>query len=304
MKNIILFIFIYASILGAQADSSLFSYYPLETGNYWEYELLFINWPDIQYEYSYQSNEVLGDTVMSNGLKYKIFEIRSIPDTLAPYYLFERIDSSNANVYQFNSSGLFATDEYLIDSLASLLNDSCKASRDFPTEQEYTLTICYDISKDTITGFNKNTKYFCNLSWIPGMSYGLSKDIGLTQSRIGEFWVTYQRLEYARVRGVEYGIPVKIKTVNPVIKGYEVKQNYPNPFNPITIVEYYLPHKEYIEIILFNSLGQRIRRIYSGVQNAGNHYFVIEGKNLPSGIYYYQLKTDEFQSTKKCLLLK
>ena len=81
-------------------------------------------------------------------------------------------------------------------------------------------------------------------------------------------------------------------------------QNYPNPFNPTTTIEYYLPRNQHVEIILFNTLGQQVKTFYSGVQNSGNHQVEINAENLPSGIYYYQLKTEEFQNTKKCLLLK
>jgi hypothetical protein len=81
-------------------------------------------------------------------------------------------------------------------------------------------------------------------------------------------------------------------------------QNYPNPFNPITTIKYNLPQSSVVLIQIFNSLGEKIKTLYSGLQMSGTHEIVFDGGSLPSGIYFYQITTRNFTETKKCLLLK
>ena len=90
---------------------------------------------------------------------------------------------------------------------------------------------------------------------------------------------------------------------------FALYQNYPNPFNPVTTIKYELPEKSYININIFNIRGEKVTELVSGVQMAGYHQVIWNGKNLngksvSSGIYIYSLSTDEFHSVKKMLLFK
>jgi hypothetical protein len=89
-----------------------------------------------------------------------------------------------------------------------------------------------------------------------------------------------------------------------LINEYVLSQNYPNPFNPTTRIEYSISKSTELEISVFNLLGQKIKVLFSGMQEAGNHSVEFNGENLPSGIYLYQLKSAEFEDYKKCILLK
>ncbi len=90
----------------------------------------------------------------------------------------------------------------------------------------------------------------------------------------------------------------------PVPMEFLLKQNYPNPFNPETVIEYDLLQKQFISISLYNTNGQLVQKLYSGVQSTGNHKLTINAKNLPSGVYFYKLETENATDIKKCLLLK
>jgi len=83
-----------------------------------------------------------------------------------------------------------------------------------------------------------------------------------------------------------------------------LSNNYPNPFNPITKIDYYLPISEKINISVFNTLGNKVEELFNGYQEAGQHDLIFTGKNLPSGFYYYMLKSSRNSKVKKCLLLK
>lgn len=84
----------------------------------------------------------------------------------------------------------------------------------------------------------------------------------------------------------------------------ELNQNYPNPFNPSTNISFELSSAQFIELEVYNSLGQKVETIHSGKLNNGTHQFTFNANTLSSGLYYYTLTTDKGFMTRKMLLLK
>jgi photosystem II stability/assembly factor-like uncharacterized protein len=85
---------------------------------------------------------------------------------------------------------------------------------------------------------------------------------------------------------------------------YSLQQNYPNPFNPSTIIRYTLPHGTDVELTVYNTCGQRITVLVKGYQDEGEHEVRFEGGSLPEGVYFYRLKTRDFEEMKKLVLLR
>jgi len=83
-----------------------------------------------------------------------------------------------------------------------------------------------------------------------------------------------------------------------------LSQNYPNPFNPSTKIEFTIPKSEFVELKVYNILGNEVSTLVSKKLNQGNHTYTFNGKNLASGIYYYQLVTGDFREVKKMILLR
>jgi hypothetical protein len=84
----------------------------------------------------------------------------------------------------------------------------------------------------------------------------------------------------------------------------QLYQNYPNPFNPSTSIEFTLPKSEFVELIVFNILGKEVATLISNKLNQGNHTIQFDGKNLASGVYYYQLVAGDYREVKKMILLR
>lgn len=85
--------------------------------------------------------------------------------------------------------------------------------------------------------------------------------------------------------------------------------NYPNPFNAETMIMYNLPFAGYVEISIFDVLGRRIKTLISENKPVGRHRILWNGadnngKLVPSGIYFYKLRTGKFSETRKLILLK
>jgi hypothetical protein len=90
---------------------------------------------------------------------------------------------------------------------------------------------------------------------------------------------------------------------------YKLYQNHPNPFNPITDIRFDLPEKVRVELIIFNTLGQKVATLVDDVRPAGAYQIQWDSKNasgvpVSTGMYIYQLKAGNFTSTKKMLLLR
>ena len=88
---------------------------------------------------------------------------------------------------------------------------------------------------------------------------------------------------------------------------YTLDQNYPNPFNPSTQISFALPAAGEISLKVYNVNGDEVRRLASGVQSAGQHSVMWDGKDnrgkaVVSGIYFYRLQAGNFLQTKKMVL--
>jgi flagellar hook assembly protein FlgD len=85
-------------------------------------------------------------------------------------------------------------------------------------------------------------------------------------------------------------------------------QNYPNPFNPQTTIAFQLPERATTQLVVYNTLGQAVRTLVKDDLTPGEYRVTWDGKNdfdqqLPSGIYFYELKAKEISRIKKMILL-
>lgn len=101
-----------------------------------------------------------------------------------------------------------------------------------------------------------------------------------------------------------YGNPTSVGSERSIADGFNLLQNFPNPFNPNTVISYNIPEHSLVILNIYNLLGEKIKTLVEKEQAPGKYQINFDGNNLPSGIYFYQLKTDKFQQTKKMLLLR
>jgi hypothetical protein len=85
---------------------------------------------------------------------------------------------------------------------------------------------------------------------------------------------------------------------------FSLSQNYPNPFNPTTKISFTLPEDRFVNLSIYNLLGQKIQELINGHLSKGTHPITWNGAEFSSGVYFYQLKTKDFSQTKKMILLK
>ena len=101
--------------------------------------------------------------------------------------------------------------------------------------------------------------------------------------------------------------------VSPVANGipteFSLLQNFPNPFNPTTSFDYSVSRQSFVSIKIYDLLGQEVRTLVSDEKSVGVHKAEWDGKDnvgreVPSGMYLYQMIAGNFSETKKMMLLK
>jgi hypothetical protein len=85
---------------------------------------------------------------------------------------------------------------------------------------------------------------------------------------------------------------------------FALEQNFPNPFNPSTKIKYSIPQTSNVVIKVFDIIGNEIETLVNEEKPAGTYELTWYAENLPSGVYFYQLKAGDYVNTKKMILLK
>lgn len=85
---------------------------------------------------------------------------------------------------------------------------------------------------------------------------------------------------------------------------YELSQNYPNPFNPTTTINFAIPEAVNVVLTIYNAIGQKVSEVVNTTMEAGIYSIDWDASALASGLYFYELNTNNFSSVKKMMLLK
>ena len=90
---------------------------------------------------------------------------------------------------------------------------------------------------------------------------------------------------------------------------YALSQNHPNPFNPSTTVRFSLARRGRVEMKVYDVTGALVRVLADEVLDAGAHEVTWDGVNdegrpLASGVYFYRMRSGEYESTRKMILLR
>ena len=85
--------------------------------------------------------------------------------------------------------------------------------------------------------------------------------------------------------------------------------NHPNPFNPSTTIEFSIQNDSEVELTIYNIKGQKVKTIANDLFEKGIYSILwsgddYNGKLVSSGIYFYKLKSGDYQEIKKMILLK
>jgi hypothetical protein len=190
---------------------------------------------------------------------------------------------------------------------SELNNLGFEVCRSLEKEDEYGIIASYETMESLQGAGNSNEEHhysFKDLQVVNGTTY----------------WYKLADVDYTGIR--TYHDPISaIPNINQsplsqtggLPNRFMLYQNYPNPFNPETTIKFELPdlanNLQRVELLIFNSLGMKVRTLYSGLLAPAVYKVKWDGRSdnarqLSSGIYFTCLKAGSFSQTGKMLLVR
>ncbi len=306
LPQLLITMLIISSIAHSQVDS-LFSFYPLDKGNSWQYRSTYVTrimGSEVGRSVYYYTVNIYNDTTVNSGRRYYV--VQSSDKSLSqPRY--QRIDSLTSQVFVFDTSS--NGKELRLDSLPPLPGSPWSGRRLLP----YPGRIAQKIDTQFFFGTPRVCRhYFSPVGIGPYAHYTLTEGIGVSTFVHGVYDVEqYQgssiedTLVYAKINGKEYGTLVSVRqNRKEVDANFTLDQNYSNPFNPTTIIRYALPEGDHVSMKVYDALGRHIATLADEWQTAGLHTAIFSATNLSSGAYFLNFRAGRFNTTKKILFLK
>jgi hypothetical protein len=262
----------------------------MRVGNQWIYD-------EISYSIGFYSREttsvsIIRETLIPNGFLYSKFKTH---DRIGGNFI--RIDTNW--IYYYN---------YWDSTDVPFFKLNATVGEQWNVNLGIWFFVTY-LGMDSITIFNTSTKI--KVFYLDGLAvmYVLLSD------KFGPFFVrdmhdppgafiTDCNLIGAVISDTCYGTTLSVQSIDGIITEYTIRQNYPNPFNSCTVIEYYIPRKEFVTIKVINLLGQEIKSLVHEIKNQGSHKITLDAGQFPSGLYFYRINAGVFTETRKMILIK
>ena len=246
----------------------------------------------------------LGD-VLVNG---ENISFKAIPDTFSITSAADVNNCVKTNPFSVtDNSSLFYSVQYGVSNAEQL-------KRTFTESDIISFRIeLVEAATETVLGLFDNISYTKqNAVSYDNFSYEVSTEgIGnktvylrlvTTASEGCSFSIT-DKLDNQSIIAKRYVKQVAFKSAQ-VIKDYALAQNYPNPFNPVTTITYQLPKSGSVTLKIYDMLGKEVKTLVNEQKEMGRYTVQFDASSLASGMYVYQLRANDYTSTKKMMLLK
>ena len=158
---------------------------------------------------------------------------------------------------------------------------------------------------DTI---NKNVKKIGRFAVVNTVPFS-GKDLNVSWNFEGKLTTIFTGADFTDITNVEcfhsyLGTTTDNEEVEQILN-YSLRQNYPNPFNPSTKIKFSIPQDSFVELKVYNTLGEEIANLFNKYCYSGIYEVNFGNKNLPSGLYIYSLLADnKLIESRKMILLK
>jgi hypothetical protein len=86
--------------------------------------------------------------------------------------------------------------------------------------------------------------------------------------------------------------------------GYAVEQNFPNPFNPSTVISFQVPTASHVKLVVYDILGREVEVLVNEKKAPGTYQVQFNASRLASGVYLYRIQADQFNQSRKMIVLK
>ncbi|MCD6162288.1 MAG: T9SS type A sorting domain-containing protein [candidate division Zixibacteria bacterium] len=195
--------------------------------------------------------------------------------------------SRSADIVGYSGVGFGAAYNYTVDDTLNGRYTWRNDSNPWSSSETYTTHSHY---------YKPAFEYLGNYEDLGGRVFGVVyiMDSGTSDVRTAYF-------DYDTIPGPPLWVDDK---TNNLPDAFTLMQNYPNPFNASTIIKYSLTEPTNIKIDVFDILGRKVATLIDEYQPAGIKQIVWNASEKSSGVYFYQLKTDDKSETKRMLLLK
>lgn len=162
----------------------------------------------------------------------------------------------------------------------------------------------FEIERKESDDINQNSEWV-NIGFVNGNgtssashSYTFIDDLTLTHNQT----LSYRLKQIDFDGSFQYSQVIDVNILNPM--EFRLEQNYPNPFNPSTTISFNIPTDGFVNLQVFDIMGNQIAELLNKETKAGLHSIEFDASGLASGTYFYKLQAGGNIEVQKMLLLK